>query len=139
MNLEKTGMSIIAGSLVLLSGCAALQRPTAPVRFSDGVLVNGGGMTLYTFDKDTKGKSTCVSQCAVNWPPLTATAEDKPGRGYSVIVRDDGSRQWAYEGKPLYLWAKDQKPGDKTGDGVNKTWHVVAEPAQPDSSGGGGY
>jgi predicted lipoprotein with Yx(FWY)xxD motif len=46
---------------------------------------------------------------------------------WSIVVRDDGSKQWAYTGKPLYLWAKDQKPGDKTGDGVNKVWHVVAQ------------
>jgi predicted lipoprotein with Yx(FWY)xxD motif len=33
--------------------------------------------------------------------------------------------QWAYKGKPLYFWVKDQKPGDKTGDGFNNVWRVV--------------
>jgi len=38
----------------------------------DGVLVNGAGMTLYTFDKDAGGKSACNGPCAGNWPPLMA-------------------------------------------------------------------
>jgi len=41
------------------------------------------------------------------------------------VTRDDGSKQWAYKGKPVYLWGKDQKPGDKTGDGFNNVWHVA--------------
>jgi predicted lipoprotein with Yx(FWY)xxD motif len=44
-----------------------------------------------------------------------------------VIVRDDGSRQWAYKGKPLYLWVKDHKPGDTTGDGFRGVWHVARQ------------
>ena len=39
--------------------------------------------------------------------------------------RDDGAKQLAYKGKPLYYWSKDQKPGDRTGDGVNGVWHVA--------------
>ena len=42
-----------------------------------------------------------------------------------MITRDDGSKQWAYKGKPLYTWAKDTKPGDKTGDGFNNAWRVA--------------
>ena len=44
---------------------------------------------------------------------------------WSVITRDDGTKQWAYKGKPLYTWAKDTKPGDVTGDGFNNVWHVA--------------
>ncbi|MGH8849358.1 MAG: COG4315 family predicted lipoprotein, partial [Casimicrobiaceae bacterium] len=40
-------------------------------------------------------------------------------------ARDDGSKQWAYDGKPLYHWSKDKKPGDMTGDGFNGVWHAV--------------
>jgi len=42
-----------------------------------------------------------------------------------VITRDDGQRQWAYKGKPLYGWAKDSKPGDRTGDGFNNVWRLA--------------
>ena len=54
-----------------------------------------------------------------------ASASDAGQGGWSVIMRDDGSRQWAYRGKPLYAWIKDQKPGDRTGDGVLHVWHVA--------------
>jgi predicted lipoprotein with Yx(FWY)xxD motif len=52
--------------------------------------------------------------------------EDAKATGeFTVIVRDDGKKQWAFKGKPLYYWAKDTKPGDKTGDGFNKVWQVA--------------
>jgi len=101
---------------------------TPPIKAENGVLVNAGGMTLYTFDKDTagSGKSACNGPCAENWPPLKAAPSDQAKGDYSIVTRDDGSKQWAYKGKPLYLWAKDTKPGDKTGDGVKGVWHVAA-------------
>ena len=36
----------------------------------------------------------------------------------SVITRDDGSKQVAYKGLPLYFWQNDKAPGDVTGNGV---------------------
>jgi predicted lipoprotein with Yx(FWY)xxD motif len=54
-----------------------------------------------------------------------AATDAKPAGDYTVITRDDGSKQWAYKGKPLYSWVKDQKPGDKTGEGVAGAWHVA--------------
>ena len=120
-------VAAILGGVLVVAGCATMG--SAPVRFSGGVLVNSAGMTLYTFDKDPagSGKSVCIDKCAVAWPPLKAAADDKPRGDYTLITRDDGSKQWAHKGKPLYLWIKDQKPGDKTGDGFNKVWHVVQE------------
>jgi predicted lipoprotein with Yx(FWY)xxD motif len=38
---------------------------------------------------------------------------------WTIVARADGSKQWAYDGKPFYLWMNDKKPGDVTGDGVN--------------------
>ena len=89
-------------------------------------LADAKGMTLYVFDKDSAGKSACNGKCAENWPPLTADAAAAPPAGYSVITRDDGQKQWAYKGKPLYGWVKDTKPGDTTGDGVGGSWHIAA-------------
>ncbi|RBL82791.1 hypothetical protein DDE05_35050 [Streptomyces cavourensis] len=116
----------IAAALVLTS--AALFSAGAhaqAVKTQDGVLVNSAGMTLYTFDKDAGGKSACNDQCAKIWPPVTAAADAKPSGDLTVITRDDGSKQWAYKGKPIYLYAKDAKPGDKTGDNFKDVWHVI--------------
>jgi predicted lipoprotein with Yx(FWY)xxD motif len=110
-----------------LAGCASMWQPIHAVQAKDGVLINPTGMTLYTFDKDVagSGKSLCIGPCATNWPPVAATAIDVGLGDWSVIDRDDGSKQWAYKGKPLYTWTKDMKPGDKTGDGFNNAWRVA--------------
>jgi predicted lipoprotein with Yx(FWY)xxD motif len=112
-------------SVSFLAACASMAP--APATTQGDVLVDKAGMTLYTFDKDATGtgKSVCNGPCAKNWPPLMAMAADASSGDWAVVTRDDGAKQWAYKGKPLYLWVKDQKPGDKTGDGVLKVWHVA--------------
>ena len=114
--------------LTVLSACASMGGTPTGAKFEGGMLVDSAGMTLYTFDKDVvgSGKSTCNGPCAINWPPLKAGDADKASGDWSIVTRDDGSRQWAFKGKPVYFWIKDKKPGDKTGDGVNKVWHAVA-------------
>jgi len=116
---------LAALAVLAISSYAATGMAQAPAKMMDGVLTNAAGMTLYTFDKDEGGKSACNGPCAANWPPLMATGEAKASGDWTIVTRDDGAKQWAYKGKPVYLWAKDQKPGDKTGDGVNSVWHVV--------------
>ena len=109
-----------------LAACSATgSRPATPAMVSSGVLTGSNGMTLYTFDKDAGGKSMCNGPCATNWPPLNAMDGDRASGDHTIIVRDDGKKQWALKGKPLYYWSKDQKPGDRTGDGVNGVWHVA--------------
>jgi predicted lipoprotein with Yx(FWY)xxD motif len=63
--------------------------------------------------------------CATKWPPLIAEAGMDLPKGYSLIERKDGGLQVAYKGKPLYLWFKDENPGDMTGDGVKGVWHIA--------------
>jgi predicted lipoprotein with Yx(FWY)xxD motif len=114
---------IAAAALAAGSSMSAAQ----PTKTTDGMLTGPNGMTLYVFDRDAmgSGKSVCNGPCAANWPPLAAAAADSGSGDYSVITRDDGSKQWAYKGKPLYYWSKDAKPGDKTGDGFNNMWKVA--------------
>ena len=117
---------ILLTSAVALTCVSSLAFAAAPAMTgSKGVLTDHKGMTLYTFDKDSGGKSMCNGDCATNWPPLMAGADAKDEGGYTVVTRDDGSKQWAYKGKPLYTWVKDKAPGDTTGDGVKDVWHVV--------------
>ncbi|MDF3076020.1 MAG: hypothetical protein K0S54_3687 [Alphaproteobacteria bacterium] len=112
-------------ALGLLAGCA--DEPAKVAENAKGkILTDSKGMTLYTFDRDTAGKSACNGQCAVNWPPLMVAANSTASGDWTVVTRDDGSKMWAYKGKPLYTWIKDTKPGEMTGDGVaNNTWHVA--------------
>jgi predicted lipoprotein with Yx(FWY)xxD motif len=121
--------AFLASALVVagLSGVALAADPTMTGDSAKGkVLTDAKGMTLYTFAKDADGKSACNGPCATNWPPLKAGTDAKAMGDWSVITRDDGSKQWAYKGKPLYAWVKDTKPGDITGDGfLNGAWSLA--------------
>ncbi|MVW87559.1 COG4315 family predicted lipoprotein [Pseudomonas sp. PB101] len=103
----------------------AMAFAADPVMMKDGMMVDHKGMTLYTFDKDTGGKSVCTGECADHWPPFKAEAGAKAEGKWSVVKRDDGTMQWAYDGKPLYYYDDDKKPGDKTGDKKGEKWHII--------------
>jgi predicted lipoprotein with Yx(FWY)xxD motif len=115
-------------AVALAAGAALAAEPAAmtPPTASSGMLVSAKGMTLYTFDKDAPGKSMCNGPCATNWPPMFVADGGKASGDWTIVVRDDGLKQWAYKGKPVYAWAKDTKPGDTTGDGfMNGAWHIA--------------
>ncbi|WP_179693236.1 MULTISPECIES: COG4315 family predicted lipoprotein [Pseudomonas] len=125
-------MTQMTASFKALLMAAALTLPglamaAEPAMMKDGMMVDHKGMTVYTFDKDAGGKSMCNGDCAKNWPPLMAPAGAKAEGKWTVIKRDDGMMQYAYDGKPLYTFMKDEKPGEMKGDGMKDVWHVVHE------------
>ena len=87
------------------------------------ILVDSGGRTLYLFEKETKGHSTCSGACAGYWPPLLTTAKPS-ARGavkqslLGVTRRADGTRQVTYAGHPLYRFVQDTKRGQTNGQGL---------------------
>ncbi len=118
--------ALAAAVVIAASSGAFAMSPTKSMETGLGtVLTDSKGMTLYTFKKDTAGKSVCNGKCATAWPPLMADADAMTEGDYSVITRDDGSKQWAYKGMPLYGWFKDTKPGDTTGHGFKGIWDVA--------------
>jgi len=101
-------------------------------------LVDGRGMTLYIFRKDTPGAGSsapvawgCTSGCGANWPPMVASAASPllAGPGVTgmlgIFTRPDGIRQVTYNGWPLYYFAGDKNPGDVNGDGIGNLWAVA--------------
>lgn len=80
------------------------------------VYANADGMTLYTSELDSPGKSACVDICARTWPPALAPKNAKPVTGWSIIVRTDGARQWAHRDKPLYTYSSDVDIGSVGGN-----------------------
>lgn len=93
-------------------------------------LVDGKGMTLYLYTKDSPGVSNCFEGCLAAWPPLLTDGEPSAGEGVTgqlgTITRDDGSVQVTYKGLPLYYYVSDVNPGDTTGHEVGGVWYVVA-------------
>lgn len=122
---------VIATALVALAGLVQ-ANPTVE---KDGVLTNKEGRTLYTFDKDSSGRSNCSGGCAAAWPPFAVANPALAGGDFSIVAREDGGTQWAFKGKPLYFFAGDTKPGERNGDGQGGTWHVAAPGKKPAPSG----
>ena len=93
------------------------------------VLADARGMTLYYFDRDDSGnKSNCDGKCAEKWLPLAAEKTAQASGDFTVIVRSDGSRMWAYRYRPLYTSGDDKAPGDTNGFDPQNLWHI-ARPA----------
>ena len=100
------------------------------------VVVDGHGITLYTYATDQRGRpSRCSGICAVQWPPFVLPpGVDRPlaGRGIREALlgtapRADGSVQVTYDGWPLYTWPPDRAPGQATGQALTNAgglWYV---------------
>jgi predicted lipoprotein with Yx(FWY)xxD motif len=107
------------------------------------VLVDAEGMTVYDFHKDKGTTSTCYGACEQGWPPVLSAGEPKAMGGASAAMlgttkRKDGSLQVTYNGKPLYTFVEDKKPGEANGNDVSAfgaQWYAL-EPSgeEPDDS-----
>ena len=106
--------------------------PTEEISVANGVLVGGVNSTkpqyvVYVFDSDpiAGGLSNCYGGCAAAWPPVYVTDDTASGvSNLGSITRSDGTQQVTYEGRPLYFYAGDQNPGDRSGDSVSG-WHSI--------------
>ena len=117
-----TGLPLVAGvALAFVVSYASAQT----VGERDGRLADASGRTLYTFDRDAAGASNCNDACAKVWPPFAAKDDASAKGAWTIVSRADGSRQWALDGKPLYVYAGDAKAGDAFGDGQGGVWHAV--------------
>ncbi len=128
-------------------GAASIEVASNPKLGS--ILVDAEGQTLYTFQKDLGGKSSCSGSCAKVWPPELTTASPKAGSGVSAsklgtVKRADGTIQVTYAGHPLYTYTADTSSGQANGNGVNSfggVWNAVqpsgSSAAAGSSSGGG--
>jgi len=100
------------------------------------ILVDGKGMTLYMFTKDTKDAkaSACTGQCLVAWPPLYGAPTAGKGADDSKLgsfALPDGTMQATYNGWPLYYWKDDAKAGDVLGQKVGGVWFVLDHDGNP--------
>jgi predicted lipoprotein with Yx(FWY)xxD motif len=100
------------------------------------ILVDGKGLTLYMFTKDTQGSnaSACTGQCLVAWPPLYGKPTAGTGADDSKLgsfALPDGSIQATYNGWPLYYWKDDAKAGDVLGQKVGGVWFVLDRDGEP--------
>jgi predicted lipoprotein with Yx(FWY)xxD motif len=122
-------------TLVWAAGAGAASTPTVQARHGKlgTYVVDARGMTLYLFEKDRHGKSTCSGACAKVWAPLTVKGKPTAGKGLkasllSTITRSGGVKQVTYGGHPLYHYDDDKKAGQTRGQGSSAfgaEWYVV--------------
>lgn len=98
------------------------------------IMAGMNSMTLYIFEADTSGDSTCYGQCTTFWPPLlVASGTTLTGQGVSATLgttqRTDGTFQLTSNGRPLYYYSGDHSAGDANGQGLNAfgaLWYAVS-------------
>jgi predicted lipoprotein with Yx(FWY)xxD motif len=120
-------------ALTVASGAQAQERERSTLAHPPGAntVVLGGapspatGRALYFYDKDEDGVSKCVGQCVTAWPPLTPAADAKEGGGWTIITRPDGGRQWAYKGRPVYVFYRDKPDSLATGAQLIPGWRLA--------------
>jgi predicted lipoprotein with Yx(FWY)xxD motif len=118
----------------------AADNTTSGLTAANQTITGDNGMSTYFFDKDTanSGISACYGKCATLWPPVPAD-QLSDARDYGKIQRNDGFEQLTYQGKPLYFFVKDKKPGDITGDEVKNIWHLAKTVETPVAESASGY
>jgi predicted lipoprotein with Yx(FWY)xxD motif len=117
-------------SMIVLAAALALP-PDVPYQVQidkqdhrDVLRTLDGDKQLYTYDRDKPGQSSCAGRCSETWPPLAAPADAKPVGEWKPVVRPDGSRQWAFAGRPVYTFARDPE-GTPTGNGSGGVWRLL--------------
>ena len=122
-----------AAALTIASSAGAQERERSTLAHPPGVntvTLNGApspanGRALYFYDKDEEGVSKCVGQCTTAWPPLTPSADAQANGSWTIISRPDGSRQWAYKGRPVYVFYRDKADSIATGAQIIPGWHLA--------------
>jgi predicted lipoprotein with Yx(FWY)xxD motif len=114
------------------AGATTTNGPAKIMRDSDigRYLATSDGRTLYSYEDDSEHVATCVGECARQWPPFRPIHERDPMAtneedSWDVIIRPDGSMQWAYHGDPLYTFVQDEAAGIIKGHGVDGEWWVA--------------
>jgi predicted lipoprotein with Yx(FWY)xxD motif len=77
-------------------------------------LKSAGLMSPYPGGLDLPEPNNHVS-CIAYWPPVYAGDDAKPVGKWSIITREDGKKQWAYDDHALYTSVLDHAPGDVLG------------------------
>jgi predicted lipoprotein with Yx(FWY)xxD motif len=126
------------------TAAADVELKTA-VSTAGQIVVDAQGRSVYFFTKDVKdsGTSACKDACLTLWPPVTTTSDSPTVEGVTgkigTISTASGSKQITVNGMPVYLYAKDQKPGDILGQGLNDAWYLVSPAGEMLKTAAGGY
>ena len=129
---KNTYIVLVILALFVFSGLALGKHHEIKISKAKGLgkyLTDTEGKTLYWFKKDSPGTSACSGGCIAKWPiyfrDTVAPPEGIPAADFGTITREDGKKQTAFRGYPLYYWVSDAKAGDTKGQGVGNVWYVI--------------
>ncbi len=131
-NAARLAVAVALAIAVNAAGGARAADQNVKVASKDKVgsyLTDEKGMSLYTFKKDSPGKSACAGDCVTRWPLFyrekIAAAGDLKASDFGTITRDDGQKQTSYKGMPLYYFVMDKAPGDTNGNDFKEVWYLA--------------
>jgi predicted lipoprotein with Yx(FWY)xxD motif len=150
-------LAALVAAAVAATGAAAHRAPARAAKAATvdlrktrlgRVLVTSSGRTLYLFEKDRGGKSSCYSSCAKFWPPYLTSGKPHAGTGVRAALlgttrRTDGKLQVTYNKHPLYRFSMDTAAGQTKGEGLKAfgaEWYVLgANGKKIEKAGSSGY
>src|SRR5579863_5131497 len=117
---------MLAALIQTIPGIAsALEAMPSSVTIRGGIFTGTNGIALYIADSDRMPNvSSCYDNCGHNWPAFNPEENEREAGDWHIFTRDDGTKQWAYKGKPVYRFILDRQPGDMKGDGIGTVWHA---------------
>ena len=122
-----------AGTAVAGATSTVQVKTSRNASLNASILVSSTGRTLDHLTAEHGKRIACTSSCAASWPPLVAPKGAKLAAGAGVtksklatVKRPDGKLQVTYGGLALYRYSGDTKSGEANGQGISKTWYVVA-------------
>jgi predicted lipoprotein with Yx(FWY)xxD motif len=151
---RKLALILATGALLAIAGFASASTLATSVGVTQSkfgrILVDGHGHSLYVFERDRNGKSSCYGGCAGEWPPLLVSGKPHAKSGLKASLlgrtkRRDGRWQVTYKGHPLYTFTGDTAKGETNGEGLDDFggWWYLVSPAGASVMGGasstGGY
>jgi predicted lipoprotein with Yx(FWY)xxD motif len=128
----RLGAVLAAALTVTLAGAVRADHHVVKVATKEKVgshLTDAKGGSLYTFKKDSPGKSACTGECVAKWPlyfrEKVAVSGNLEESDFGTLTREDGQKQTTYKGMPLYYFVADKAPGDTAGHGVREVWYLA--------------
>jgi predicted lipoprotein with Yx(FWY)xxD motif len=128
---ETNGNGVGEWTTVILEP-APVVPPWVTRQKSDGGELYGDatGKTLYGHDP-TGYHLGRVIEHPEWWRPVLADAAAHPIGAWSIVMRENGSRQWAHKGLHLYTNVRDREPGDISGvRSGDRVWRPIMTSGQ---------
>ena len=130
-------VAMFAAMALAMGSAAPTVGSATNAKFSEKIVVDAHGRTLYALSPETTHHLLCrSSECLHAWPPLTVhsrkgklTAGSGVHGHLGILRRSNGTFQVTLGGLPLYHFSGDSAKGAANGENVKSfggTWHVIS-------------